>query len=113
MEDRRKLIVNSWNEWDPLEHVIVGRADGTMLQAPEPAVQPDWPEYGFPSGTFGRMPEEMEAQANERLDNFAKILESRGIRVDRPVPLDFSRKAQTPDCHQDSMFGCMPPGMCF
>ena len=24
-----KVIVNSWNEWDPLKHVIVGKADGT------------------------------------------------------------------------------------
>ena len=23
-----KVIVNSWNEWDPLKHVIVGKADG-------------------------------------------------------------------------------------
>ena len=23
-----KTIVNSWNEWDPLKHVIVGKADG-------------------------------------------------------------------------------------
>ena len=36
-------VVNSWNEWDPLKHVIVGRADGTMVQAPEPAVRRDWP----------------------------------------------------------------------
>ena len=26
-----KTIVNSWNEWDPLKHVIVGRADGTCI----------------------------------------------------------------------------------
>jgi glycine amidinotransferase len=25
-----KTIVNSWNEWDPLKHVIVGRADWNM-----------------------------------------------------------------------------------
>ena len=31
-----KTIVNSWNEWDPLKHVIVGRADGTCIPAPEP-----------------------------------------------------------------------------
>ena len=31
-------IVNSWNEWDPLKHVIVGRADGTCIPAPEPAL---------------------------------------------------------------------------
>ena len=29
-----KKIVNSWNEWDPLKHVIVGRADGTCIPAP-------------------------------------------------------------------------------
>ena len=27
--NENKTIVNSWNEWDPLKHVIVGRADGT------------------------------------------------------------------------------------
>ena len=83
-------VVSSWNEWDPLKHVIVGRASGTMIQAPEPAVQNDWPQQGFPYGSFGPMPEEMEAKANELLDNFATILEKRGIRVDRPTPLDFS-----------------------
>jgi len=33
-----KRIVNSWDEWDPLKHVIVGRADGTCIPAPEPAL---------------------------------------------------------------------------
>ena len=28
-----KTVVNSWNEWDPLKHVIVGRADGTCIPA--------------------------------------------------------------------------------
>ncbi len=101
--------VCSWNEWDPLRHVIVGRADGTMVQAPEPAVDRDWPEYGFPRGTWGRLPQEMEDRANEQLDHFAALLEKRGIRVDRPTPLDFSRPVETPDWRQESMFGCMPP----
>jgi len=104
-----KTIVNSWNEWDPLKHIIVGRADGTMVQAPEPAAERDWPEHGFPLGTYGLLPEEMEVRANEQLDNFVKILESRGVRVDRPTPVDFSQPVQTPDWKQGSMFGCMPP----
>ena len=108
-ENSRKTVVSSWNEWDPLKHVIVGRADGTMVQAPEPAVQRNWPEHGFPLGKFGPLPKEMEEKANEQLDNFAKMLEGRGIRVDRPTPLDFSQAVQTPDWKQDSMFGCMPP----
>jgi len=108
-EDSRRTVVCSWNEWDPLKHVIVGRADSTMIQAPEPAVQSDWPQQGFPLGSFGPMPKEMEDKANEQLDNFAEILEDHGIRVDRPAPLDFSQAVQTPDWKQDSMFGCMPP----
>ncbi len=107
--EKGKTVVCSWNEWDPLKHVIVGRADGTMVQAPEPAVDRDWPEYGFPRGTFGRLPREMEEKANAQLDNFARILEKRGIRVDRPTPIDFSQAVQTPDWKQQSMFGCMPP----
>ncbi len=108
-DKKQKTVVNAWNEWDPLKHVIVGRADGTMVQAPEIAVQREWPEYGFTSGKYGPYPEEMTAKANEQLDNFAKILEDRGIRVDRPTPLDFSQTVQTPDWVQDTMFGCMPP----
>jgi len=104
-----KTVVCSWNEWDPLKHVIVGRADGTMVQAPEPATVRDWPEYGFPKGTYGPLPKEMEAKANEELDNFAKLLEGRGIRVDRPALMDFTQTVQTPDWVQKSMFGVMPP----
>ena len=102
-------IVNSWTEWGRLKRVIVGRADGTMVQAPEPATVRDWPEWGFPKGTYGRMPQEMEDTANEQLDNFAALLQSHGVVVDRPEPLDFSQKVSTPDWSQDSMFGVMPP----
>ena len=109
MPEEKTTVVNSWNEWDPLKHVIVGVARGTVIQAPEPGVQRDWPQHGFPLGTHGPLPEEMETKANELLDNFARILEGRGIRVDRPVPLDFSQTVQTPDWVQDSMSGCMPP----
>ncbi|HEV2964679.1 MAG TPA: serine/threonine protein kinase [Candidatus Angelobacter sp.] len=103
------VTINSWNEWDPLKHVIVGRADGAVVQAPEIAVQRDWPEYGFPLGSHGRIPQHMVDAANEQLDNLAAILQKRGVRVDRPAPLDFSQTVMTPDWVQESMFGCMPP----
>lgn len=109
VEQRPRTKVCSWNEWDPLKHVIVGVATGTMVQAPEPAMQRNWPQYGFPYPTYGPLPKEMEEKANEQLDQFAALLEKRGIRVDRPTPLDFSQRVQTPDWVQDSMFGCMPP----
>ncbi len=105
----QKTTVSSWNEWDPLKHIIVGRADGTMVQAPEPAVQRNWPDHGFPLGTSGPYPEDMTAMAIEQEDNFAKILESHGVRVDRPDVMDFSQAVSTPDWEQDTMFGVMPP----
>ena len=105
----QKTIVNSWNEWDALKHIIVGRADDTMVQALEPAVQRNWPDQGYPLGTYGKYPQEMIDKANEQMDHFAKLLESKGVRVDRPTPLDFSQAVQTPDWKQETMFGCMPP----
>jgi glycine amidinotransferase len=109
MANEAKTVVCSWNEWDPLKHVIVGRADGTMVQAAEPATVRDWPDHGFPKGSYGPLPKDMEAKANEELDNFARLLEKRGIRVDRPTVMDFSQTVQTPDWVQKSMFGVMPP----
>ena len=82
-------IVNSWNEWDPLKHVIVGRADDCHIPPEEPALEAKVPEDSDMRGQWGRRPEETIARANELLDNFASQLEKRGIIVDRPTPLDF------------------------
>ena len=50
---KEKIIVNSWNEWDPLKHVIVGRADGVCIPAPEPALDAKVPEDSDMKGKFG------------------------------------------------------------
>lgn len=105
----KKAVVNSWNEWDPLKHVIVGRPDGTMIQAPEPAIERDFSKDGVPKGLFGPLPEDMLAMATEQMDNFADLLQKRGIVVDRPTCLDFGQEVSTPDWKQKTMFGCMPP----
>ena len=106
--ETRKTGVNSWNEWDPLKQIILGRCDGTMFQAAEHAIQRDWPKDGYPMGPGKMLPQEVIDKGNEQMDDFAKMLEGRGIRVDRPTPLDFSQPAQTPDWEISSMFGCMP-----
>ena len=33
-------IVNSWNEWDPLKHVIVGTVEHSNIPPMEPALEP-------------------------------------------------------------------------
>src|SRR6266849_4751940 len=91
-------IVNSWNEWDPLEEVIVGTARGAADIGFEPALSP----Y-FPPGAEGRefrgrpVPAAVVEDAERQLDHFADILERRGIVVRRPEPVDHSVPASTPD----------------
>ena len=104
-----KTVVNSWNEWDPLRHVIVGRATDCHIPPPEPAIEAKVPEDSDMRGAWGKRPQDTIDRGNELLDRFAETLERRGIVVDRPTPIDFSQPVTTPDFHTDSQFGCMPP----
>ena len=104
-----KTVVNSWNEWDPLKHIIIGKADYCCIPWPEPALDGKVPEDSVMKGMNGPRPQETVEKANEQLDNLARILESRGVRVDRPTPLQWNRAIDTPDWQASSMFGCMPP----
>jgi len=100
-------IVNSWNEWDPLKHVIVGRPEGTNITAPEPAWEYDLPEGGYPLGSYGPFPQEMVDAANEQMDYFVSVLEKRGVKVDRAVihPCMFNKPVSTPDWAQLNCYG--------
>ena len=105
---KMKTVVNSWNEWDPLKHVIVGRADGCCIPSSEPAVDGKVPEDSDMRGKFGTRPKDTIDRANELLDSFVNLLEKRGIVVDRPVPIDFNKPTSTPDWRTRTMFGTMP-----
>ncbi len=76
-------VVNSWNEWDPLKRVIIGRPEGTNVPAPEPAWWYDLPEGGFPLGQWGPFPQDMLDAANEQMDYFVKQIEQRDAVVER------------------------------
>ena len=107
--DEKPAVVKSWDEWSPLKHVIVGVADGCMIPPSEPALDAKVPEDSDMKGQWGPRTQETVDKANEQLDNFAKVLQSRGVRVDRPTPIDFSQAVSTPDWDNPSSFGCMPP----
>ncbi|MQX37050.1 serine/threonine protein kinase [Roseospira navarrensis] len=103
------MRVESWTEWDPLRHVIVGRADLGQVPAPEPAVNAKVPEHSDMRGRWGRRPQDSIDRANALLDDFAALLRRRGIVVDRPEPIDFDAGIQTPDFQARTQFGCMAP----
>jgi len=104
-----KTIVNSWNDFDPLKHVIVGRADNTCIPPSEPASKAKVPLDSPMRGMTGPRPQETVEKANEQLDNLAKILEKHGVKVDRPETIQWNQAVVTPKFMTGSMFGSMPP----
>jgi glycine amidinotransferase len=104
-----KTVVNSWNEWDPLKHVIVGVADGCCIPPSEPASETKIPADSDMLGMHGPRTQDSVDKANVQLDAFADIMRKRGVVVDRPTPIDFSKPIATPDWENGSSFGCMPP----
>jgi glycine amidinotransferase len=105
-------IVNSWNEWDPLKRVIVGRPEGTGVSAPEPGLLQDFPKHGYPLGTYGPWPQGMVDEANAQMDYFVETLEKRGIIVDRVVVHPYLRDGKgfsTPDWTQPNGRGINNP----
>ena len=91
-------VVNSWNEWDPLKRVIIGRPEGTNVPAPEPAWWYDLPLGGYPLGSYGPFPQEMVDAANEQMDYFVKQIEQRGAIVERIdiQPFMFNKPLHSP-----------------
>lgn len=93
--------VRSYNEWDPLEEVIVGIVDDAML--------PSWNlinEITFPPGAWELpqlrsgggvpYPEEIVDRAREDVEEFAGVLREAGATVRRPDRLDFAAPYGTP-----------------
>jgi glycine amidinotransferase len=76
--------VNSHNEWDPLEEIIVGRLEGAVMPSGHPVVTSVIP--GFTArlmplvGGF-RYPGFMVAKAQAELDGFVALLTSLGVAV--------------------------------
>jgi glycine amidinotransferase len=92
--------VMAWNEWDPLEEVIVGRLEGATIPSNHVTVTFNLPRqaaklYGMAAGF--KYPGWMKKLAQKELDGFIAILEGEGVKVRRPDIIDFSRKYKTPD----------------
>jgi glycine amidinotransferase len=105
MED----VVNSHNEWDPLEEIVVGVLEG-MAVSPldiaslavthrdriERITEMQIRQMLFMAGKSPAMLPQYDA-ARRELDEFVAILEREGVKVRRPDPLDCTKPFSTPD----------------
>jgi glycine amidinotransferase len=91
--------VHSFNEWDPLEEVIVGSLEGAVMPPSHITVTRTIPPLAAQLyRVFGgrRYPRIMVDAARRELDGFVRLLEAEGIVVKRPDPIDFTVPGRTP-----------------
>jgi N-dimethylarginine dimethylaminohydrolase len=104
-------LVSVHNEWDPLEEMIVGIADGAQVPLPDCGLFAiDYCEHHstpeeIPSGPYE--PRIIE-EAREDLDTFAKVLERHGVKVRRPAVTDHTKVFGSPDWKTDGEYNYCP-----
>ena len=85
------MMISSYNEWDPLQEIVVG----TATQANWPTADPvfalesqktSWKETPVPSGA---VPQWIVDEANEDLDALSDTLTQLGVTVHRPRDMNF------------------------
>lgn len=104
-------IVSSWNEWDPLEEIVVGVADNACYEPPEPGIRPVQrgdvaPGTPFPTGP---KPRQVIERASEELAGLVALLESRGVVVRRPSPMNFCAPVRTPTFEVSNQYCAVCP----
>jgi glycine amidinotransferase len=91
--------VNSYNEWDPLEEVIVGRLERATVPTSHLTIVGSMPAYmkALYRLMAGRSyPGFLLRAAQKELDELLQILKGEGIVVRRPEIFDFGAKVNTP-----------------
>lgn len=107
--------VNSHNEWDPLEEVIVGSVMGAYFPAwntiANATVPPgEWAEIEERMKGGGiSYPIEMLKSAAAAVEDFVHLLESEGVQVRRVEQRDYSAPFATPDWNVSSGFCAANP----
>lgn len=94
--EKPKIVINSWNEWDPLKTVVLGTSLGAQVPSDERSLRAinyaDWPlDRKAPVGPY---PDRVIEEAEEDLSRIEEVLTKLGIGVLRPNTL--SGEIQTP-----------------
>jgi glycine amidinotransferase len=104
--------VCSYNEWDPLEEVIVGDLHGASVPEWHIALDATMPESSrdtFQRNAGKEFHREHVDCAKQELDGLAKALEDLGICVKRPTPVNHCRPFSTPNWQSaGGLYSAMP-----
>jgi glycine amidinotransferase len=110
--EKPQPVVCSYNEWDPLEEVIVGVVDHACIPAWHVALKATMPQSQWPfliEHGGKPFPAEMIRGASEDLERFVRLLEAQGVTVRRPEVVDYARPYRTPDWECGSgLYSAMP-----
>ena len=106
-----KSPVCSYNEWDPLEEVIVGRVEGAHMPPMTIEVKANTNEkfWDFFQQNSGKsFPMEHLKKAAEEIEEMCNVLQHEGIIVRRPEIIDHGKVYSTPDFTSSGMYAAMP-----
>jgi N-dimethylarginine dimethylaminohydrolase len=99
-------MINSCNEWDPLEAIVVGSATNANWPMTDPVFAEEartslWTETSAPSGPVSQL---IIDEANRELDILSETIVRYGATVYRPKPMDFvERKGMYNYCPRDRL----------
>lgn len=103
--------VCSYNEWDPLEEVVVGVVEGAcfppwsdLLAAPLPEEHHDF----WRRNAQAPFPATLVDSIRQEIDGFVELLDRRGVRVRRPEPQDKLRAFGAPGWSSTGFYDAMP-----
>jgi glycine amidinotransferase len=100
-----KAIVSSFNEWDPLEEVIIGTLDKVTVPflSHEMKVFIRKEYWDFYKKYGGQpYPKEFVEKGVKALNNLEKVLEAEGVKVRRPEPVRFDPDKRVTTPHYES-----------
>ncbi|KAA0193373.1 Glycine amidinotransferase mitochondrial [Fasciolopsis buskii] len=107
--------VNSWNEWDPLEEIIVGIPEYATVPRLLPEVQvcvakANWEFFDRNAGKYWAdvIPREHWDLLCKQIAEFVRVLELEGVKVVRPEPVDHGKSYSILGFQSQGFYSAMP-----
>jgi len=105
-----KLKVNTHNDWDPLEEIIVGHAYHARVTLDKTQhsfsfADKAWNEIAHMEG---QLPQSIIDEANEDIEGLVSVLEKANVKVHRPKIIDWNQEFSTLDWTSKGWYSWCP-----